>query len=720
MTTRRPLDEIVRAYLAEDDFPLVGLIVRAHPEILDEPAARTLRRLAPGGPRGGRLLAEQHTRFLTRCRADPEAVFPHDSPVIDPTCYALVADRHREAERAEVRFTEADSPGRRAEHAAQWAEAWGRVIAEPALADAHPALLAALLNDAGRAHLLCFFAVGGVRHLEQARSCLESAVVLTPATSPRAASRRSNLGLVLSELADDPGTPDPADCRARALRLLRDAARSARPGTSGWADCHVRLALGRLQAYWETDRISHLNAAVRDLASVWGTEAAGADTAHTLGCVLRQRYAARGHGEDLDLAVALLSVAADATPAAAPERLRRQLDLGIALLDRHRRDAAGADLEEAGEALHAAAAAAPETSRDRPAAVGHCAGYWYRRFEATGSMSALDAALQLAREAAGSPVARAGERGALLVNQAVITEETARQSADPELFDEALATFAKALDADPPAAVRRAALAGMGSAWRDRFAVSRDEGDLAHAVRCLREAHADVPPRSPDASRIGLALALALFERYVFTVDGREGLLDALAMVRALARRRTPRLDRHRIRAAQLILTLAAAEAGLVRVSLRATRRAMRHVWADEARTDPEMLWWIGSLWGRWASAEARPKDAALGFRIAVETLHGLARSQTDPRHGTWWLRSGGELTGEAAYASAAAGRLQEAVRLMETGRLVLLTEALTLRSARIGHGPAGLPHELLDRLADAAQRVRAGENAARNPVTAP
>ncbi|MFD0268823.1 hypothetical protein ACFVGY_19975 [Streptomyces sp. NPDC127106] len=751
MTTLLPFDEIVRGYLAEDDFHLVGLIVCAHPEILGEPAALRLRRLAPSGPQGRRLLAEQHLRFLARCRADPRAVFPPDSAVIDPTCYALVADRHQDAERAEVGFTEADSPARRAEHAVRWTAAWGGVIREPALAGAHPALLAALLNDAARAHLLCFFAVGGVQHLQQARAWLESAVALTPRTSALAAGRRSNLGLVLNELADDPGTPDAADCGARALRLLRDAARSARPGTPVWADCHLRLALGRLRSYGETDRISHLNAAVRDLTSVWEAGAAGADTAHTLGCVLRQRYAARGHDEDLDLAVTLLSAAADATPAAAPEQLRRHLDLGIALLDRHRRDADGADLEQAGAALHAAVAAAPETSHDRPAAVGHWAGYWYRRFEATGSMAALDTALQLAREAAGSPVARTGERRALLVNQAVVTEEAARQSADPALFDEALAVFAEALDGDPPAAVRRAALAGTGSAWRDRFAVSQDEGDLARAVHSLRQAHADVSPRSPDASRIGLALALALFERYVFTVDGgagggragsggrtgpaertgpadragtavdgEAGLLDALAMVRALARRRTPLLDRHRIRAAQLVLTLAAAAAGLVPVSLRAVRRTLRHVWADDARTDPEMLWWIGSLWGRWASAELRPQDAAVGFRIAVDTLHELARGQADPRHGARWLRSGGELSSEAAYASAAAGRPQEAVRLMETCRLVLLTEALTLRSARIGRGAAGLPRELLDRLADAAQRVRAAEHAARNPVRAP
>ncbi|MFB6892405.1 hypothetical protein ACFCX4_24185 [Kitasatospora sp. NPDC056327] len=772
MTTGRPLDDLVRAYLAEDDFNRVGLLVHAHPELLDEPAARLIGRTAPGGSRGGRRPAEQHTRFLARCRADPRAVFPPGSTVIDPTCYALVADRHEAAERAEEEFTAAGTPALRAERAGRWADAWDRVLGEPGLAGAHPALLATLLNDAGRAGLMCYFAVGGVRYLEQARTRLERAVALTPGTSVRAASRRSNLGLVLLERADTPGAPEPVADRAEAMRLLRDAARTAPPLTTVWADCHLRLAQARLRAFEESDRIGHLNAAVRDLTAVWQAGATDEDTAHTLGCVLRRRHAARGGDDDLDLAVALLSAAALATPATAPELLRRQLDLGVALLDRHRRDADAADLEEAGAALRTAVAAAPDTSPDRPAAVGHWAGYWYRRFEATGSMADLDTALRLAREAAGSPAARAGERVVLLVNLAVITEETARQSADRALFDEALAAFAEVLAAGPPAAFRRTVLAATGGAWRDRFGVSRDGTDLARAVDCLRQAHADVPPRSPDAARIGLAWALALFEWYVVTVeegadeepgadegggrgrgdggrdggagepvaevpaapggapgapedgpalpDGRAGLLEALAVVRGLARRRTPLLDRHRIRAAQLVLTLVAAEAGLVRASPRSLRRTVRQVWADGARTDPEMLWWTGSLWGRWASAERRPRDAALGFRIAVETLNALARAQSDPGHGARWLRSGGRLTSEAAYASATAGRHREAVRLMETGRLVLLTEALTLRSARIGDGPAGLPGELLDRLADAKQRVRAAEHAARTTVRTP
>ncbi|MFD7909344.1 hypothetical protein ACFV30_01255 [Streptomyces sp. NPDC059752] len=744
MTTHPPSAELVmlvRSYVMEDNFHRAGALVRAHPELLREPAARVLRQLAKKGPRGGRLLAEQHVRFLSRCRAEPQAVFTPGSPIIDPTCYALVADRHEQAEEGEARFEEATSPAALAACAAQWTSAWGKVIGEPRLQAAHPALLASLLNDAARAHLQCFFAIGRIQHLQQACSWFELAVALTSEASPQAPTRRSNLGLALSELAECPSTPDPADCRARALRLLRDAARSAAVGTPSWADCQIRLALGRLRSYWATERVSQLDAAVRDLTAVWEMGAASVDAAHTLGCVLRQRYAARGHAEDLDMAVALLSTARDATPPGAPQRLRQLLDLGVALLDRHLRDAVDADLEEAGEALQAAVTAAPETSPDRPAAVAHYAGYWYRRFEATGSMSALATALDLARDAAQSPAARTGERAAWLVNQAVITEETARQSADPGLFDEALTAFAKALGVDPPAAVRRSALAGMGTAWRDRFACSQEPGDLDQAIRRLEEAHAEIQPRSPDASRIGLSLALARFERYALadrtwtrsptgagamttdsaTTESRDpaDLLASLTAVRALARRRTPRLDRHRIRAALLILTLAAAEAHLISVSMPALRRAVRQTWADAARIDPEMLLWTGALWGRWASAELRWRDAALGYRIAVDTLHELARRQADPQHGARWLRSGGQLAGEAAFASAAAGRPQEAVRLMETGRLVLVTEALVLKGVQLGHAPAGLPPQLLDRIEGAVRRLRAAERAAQNQVRA-
>lgn len=724
---------VVRAYLAEDDYHRAGALVRAHPELLGEPAARVLRRAAARGARNARRLAAQHTRFLDRCRAAPDAVFPPGHPVIDPLCYALVADRHQAAEQAETLFDEAESSVERAGHAARWAAAWTAVADEAALETAHPSLRAALLNDAARAQLLCYYAIGGVRRLQRARAWGELAVALTPEASPRAATRRSNLGLILLELAEAPGTPDPPRCRTEALTLLRAAARSAEAGGSAWTDCHVRLALGRLHAFWADGRARHLDAAVRDLVSVWRAGAAQADVAHTLGSVLRQRYTARGGVSDLESAVALLSAASDSTPSSSPHRLRRSLDLGVALLDLHQHEPADTTLAAAGEALRVAVTAAPETSPDRASALGHCAAYWYRVFEASGELTALDTARGLAREAAEAPAVRSGEHALWLLTHAVILEETARQSADPGLLDRALGMLTALTEAGSPLLVRRAALAGAGAAWRDRFALSGDLGDLDRAVRLLEQAAPDGPARSPEDARIALLLVLARFERYVFAGrprsedplgDGRAAarhadLLGALASVRSLARRRTPALDRHRIRCTLLVVTLAAAEAGLTEASVGHLRRTVRRIRADAARTDTETLLWVGTLWGRWATGAGRPRDAALGYRIAVEALHRLTRRQADRWHGAWWLRSGGQLTGEAAYAAASAGDPREAVRLMETGRCVLLSETLLLAALRTGPAPAGLPPELLRRLTAAARRLGSLETARTSPLGA-
>ncbi|MFF9485493.1 hypothetical protein [Streptomyces sp. NPDC014676] len=732
--TEDALAGVVRAYLAEDDYHRAGALVRAHPEVLCGTAESVLRRTARRGPRAVRRLAEQHLRFLDRCRTDPDAVFPEGHPVIDPLCYADVAHRHRMAERAETCFEQAASPSDRATAAERWTAQWAAVLDEVALTAAHPALRAALLNDAARAHLLCHYAVGDGGYLRRAAAWASEAVALTPLTSPRLATRQSNLGLVLLELSETPDCPHPTRDRTTAMKLLRRAARGAAAGTAAWADCHTRLALGRLHAFWRDGRTAHLDAAVRELTAVWEAGVRQADIAHTLGAVLRQRYEARGRTADLDAAVDLLSAAAEATPATCPHRVRRTLDLGVALLDLHQRHPADAALTAAGAALREALDAVPVTSPDRASVLGHYSGYWYRVFETGGELAALQVALDLAQKAAGASVARTGERPAWLVNLAVVREEIARQSADLGLLDTALDTFTAALRAGPPPPVRRAALAGGGGARRDRFALSHDPDDLRQAVVQLEQAAPDGPPRSPEDVRIALVLALSRFERYVFTqapsrdvphgappaADHRAGLLEALASVRSLARRRAVPLDRHRIRATLLVVTLAAAEAGLVEASLPALRRTVRRVRADAPRTDPETLLWIGSLWGRWASGEGRPRDAALGYRIAVETLNELARRQADRHFGTWWLRSGGRLAGEAAYAAVAAGDPREAARLMETGRCVLLSEALLLRAAQTGPAPAGLPPALLRRLAAAARRLRHLEGSAVRPADAP
>jgi tetratricopeptide (TPR) repeat protein len=725
---------LLRAYLAEDDYPRAGALVRAHPELLGDTASAALGRMAKQGPRVVRALAGQHLRFLDRCRTDPDAAFPEGHPVIDPQCYAAVADRHWAAERAETDFDEASSPADRATAAERWSAGWAAVLDEVSLGAAHPALRAALLNDAARAYLLCHYAVGGSGVLLRAAAWASEAVALTPLASPRMATRQSNLGLILLELSESPDTLDRTRDRGTAMKLLRHAARAAAVGTAAWEDCHTRLALGRLHAFWGDGRTAHLDVAVRELTAVWEVGTPQADIAHTLGAVLRQRYEARGRATDLDEAVALLSAAAEATPATSPHRVRRMLDLGVALLDLHQRNPADAALVAAGSALREALEAAPLTSPDRVSALGHYSGYWYRVFETGGELAALQVALGLAREAAEASVARAGEHAAWLVNLAVITEEIARQSVDLGLLDTALDTFTAALRADPPSLVRRAALAGIGGARRDRFALSQDPEDLRQAVLQLERAAPDGPPRSPEDVRIALLLALSRFERYVFTdtpsraapggpspaADLHAGLLAALTSVRSLARRRTVPLDRHRVRATLLIVTLAAAEAGLVEASLPALRRTVRRIRADAPQTDPETLLWIGTIWGRWASGEGRPRDAALGYRIAVETLNELARRQADRHFGTWWLRSGGRLTGEAAHAAVAAGDPREAARLMETGRCVLLSEALLLRAMQTGPAPVGLPHVLVHRLTAAARRLRNLEGPAPRPADAP
>jgi CHAT domain-containing protein len=81
--------------------------------------------------------------------------------------------------------------------------------------------------------------------------------------------------------------------------------------------------------------------------------------------------------------------------------------------------------------------------------------------------------------------------------------------------------------------------------------------------------------------------------------------------------------------------------------------------------------------WGRWAARAGRWDEAAEAYMTAIEAMATLFGAQEVRTHKEARLRQVQDLPGEAAFACGQAGDSGAAVRLLEQGRAVLLTEAL-------------------------------------------
>ncbi|GIJ48316.1 hypothetical protein Val02_52020 [Virgisporangium aliadipatigenens] len=122
--------------------------------------------------------------------------------------------------------------------------------------------------------------------------------------------------------------------------------------------------------------------------------------------------------------------------------------------------------------------------------------------------------------------------------------------------------------------------------------------------------------------------------------------------------------------------------------------------------------------WGEWAWRRRMFPSAAEALGSAVTALYRLTAAQLDRAHSEAALkRRSDQLAARAGYAAAAAGRAQQAVAAVETGRAVMLSLALERDTARLD-ALAALGHaDLVRRYREAMNAVRHAEAAMENPV---
>jgi tetratricopeptide (TPR) repeat protein len=471
----------------------------------------------------------------------------------------------------------------------------------------------------------------------------------------------ANLGAALVERFDRTGEDADLD---EALRRLRDAEAATPADHPQRARRLSTLGTALLSHFERTDGEADLDDALERLRdAVAATSADHPERAlhlANLGLALRTRFERTGDSADADAAVAAGTDAVRATPEGHTERPGRLSNAATALLERFGRFGRPADLDGAVGWLRAAVQA---TAPDHPERARHLSNLGLalrERFEHGGDPADADAAVAAGREAlAALPGDHPGRAAARSNLGATLFVRALRRAGAPGGGPGATpaggaaragvsGTGPQALDA-PVAPSRVAGSSVVGPEPADRGLTGAQPTDLDEAVDHLRAAVEDTAEDHPDRTGRLFNLGGALRARYL--MSGGRGDLDAAVSAYTRAYRAgsgPPSLRIEAARAAAALLEAAATADGTA--GHRAAGAA-----ADAAEAAVRLL------------PEAAPR--ALG---SSDQQHALAR-----------------FTGLAGTAAALAladpggtprSRATRALRLLEAGRAVLLSQALDTR----------------------------------------
>ena len=342
------------------------------------------------------------------------------------------------------------------------------------------------------------------------------------------------------------------------------------------------------------------------------------------------------------------------------------------------------------------------------------------RHELTGELPDIDEAIAWGRTA----VADAGEgtaRPAALNNLGVALHTRFEQLKDRADLDAAIESLQAAVDATPAGSPDEPAhRSNLGGALLDRYHSTAEVSDLLAGIEELRRAVDGAEPRAPQRPTWLNNLALSYRDLDTLTRGESTALDEAIELMRQAVDESAPdgpgrpmylvnlgwalrdRFDRAGEQQDLLIAIMAFRDAGQLcaeRWPLIAVgaARAMATVCAEH------------ELWDQ--VQEAGQAALAAGRRLYASHL--------SRGHKEAWLRPLRGVAAMTAYASAAVGRPDQAVQLLDSGRALLLSDALAGDRAELDR-LTGLGHEdLRSRYVDASERVAAAERGA-TPSLAP
>jgi len=505
-------------------------------------------------------------------------------------------------------------------------------------------------DDPGRASRLVSLSItlrnlyertGVLTDLDEAVRACRHAVAAVPEDSPDRAEPLANLGVMLGTRYGR--TDDLADLHD-GLQAGRDAVAATPEGDQELPQRLSDLGVTLRSLYGRTGSLTELDEALQvsrqAVAATPDSHPGLAQRLSGLAAVLGTRFQRTGDLADLDEAVQISSEAVARTPAGRSVRAERLDTYGNTLTIRYERTGELADLNEAVRVCREAVTLTPSDHPDRAHRLATLANALERRFRRTGDLTDLDEAVQADEEAAASTPDDHPDRAGRLSNLALTLRTRFKQTGDIADLDEGVRLSRESVELTPsdhPELAER--LTNLGSALGTRFGVTADPADLDEAVQVGRESVAAVPDDHPDRASLLANLGFSLGSRFIKT-DAQPDLDEAVkALVEAVNLDIAP--PAVRIRAARAASFLAeASQPGLAARLLEQAVHLLPEVTPRQLqRADQQYA--LGGLSG-------------LGTDAAALRL-------SDP-------------------ATPPGERAASALRLLESGRAILLSQALQVR----------------------------------------
>jgi tetratricopeptide (TPR) repeat protein len=239
-----------------------------------------------------------------------------------------------------------------------------------------------------------------------------------------------------------------------------------------------------------------------------------------------------------------------------------------------------------------------------------------------------------------------------------------------------------------------------GQALYQRYRRSDDPVDLDAAVAEFEAAAAAVAGGSPHESIMLNNYGVSLVTRFVHSRNERDLVTAVQILQKALLSQ-----ERGGPYRAGLLANLALAYSALSGFrSYRGAReralRAYRQATTSALQHLPVVAMSAASNWGVWASGNEDWPQAAEAYSYILEGMHQLFAGQGTRQDKESWLRTAERAAARAAVAQARTGDLPTAALSLESGRALLLSEALDLRDAELaeldasGHAAIRLSYE--------------------------
>lgn len=428
----------------------------------------------------------------------------------------------------------------------------------------------------------------------------------------------------------------------------------------------VNLTTGLMRRYDRTSQLDELDRIIDlcDRAHALGDS----DPAvfNNLGFGLRRHHLHTGAVSDLDRAISVLNEGLDRAHGNPPRLIHLLTNIGGAHLERFHRSGDLADLELGIRATRGALDLLPPGAPDRPLCLH--------------------------------------TRGVLLMERYTV----ARDAGDAE---EGIRAFQEAVDGtltdSPDLPMFLMALGNALSQWHD---TSGNEEALARAIDVMELGVELTPQGSPIRARHLSNLSNALGRRYHASNDPADHERSIALLEEALdaAPAQTP----------ERLLNLGNLAEEVRRQWMRTgsdddLQRASR-LFAEAARESidaaPSRALQAALNWGHWAFRRRAWSEVITAHHYVREARERLAAAQLDRQSRSDWLRRGQGFAGRAAYASAMAGDMREAVVVLELGRTRLLAESLERDRADL-ESIATADADLVRRYRQAADRIALLEN---------